>query len=112
MDQNSEEQFANFSQAQGKSLKQQESERLILQIVEQSDGILCSIDEAAEKLTYVDKKQRRRVPWKTDLTIGSNLSIKISAFIYVSWIKAFRDAISIIISSTSTLAKINIKKFK
>ncbi|XP_055297280.1 X-ray repair cross-complementing protein 5 [Sitodiplosis mosellana] len=83
MDQDSEDQYANFSQAMGKDKVQEHSERLIKQIVMQSDGVLCSIDEAAAKLIYVDKKQRRRVPWKVDLTIGSNLAIKVSAFIYV-----------------------------
>lgn len=84
MDQDSEEQYPSFSQAMGKDVKQEESERLIKRIVAESDGTLCSVDEAVETLLYVDKKQRKRVPWKADLTIGSHLSIKISAFIYVS----------------------------
>lgn len=84
MDQYSEEQYASFSQAMGKDVKQEESERLIKRIMAETDGTLCSIDEAVETLLYVDKKQRRRIPWKADLTIGSHLSIKISAFIYVS----------------------------
>lgn len=83
VDQDSEDQYANFSQAIDKNSTQERSERLIKQIVMDTDGALCSIDDAFSKLIYVDKRQRRRVPWKADLTIGSVFSIKISAFIYV-----------------------------
>lgn len=84
--QDSEDQYAKFSQAIGKDKMQERSEQLIMNIVTQSDSVLCSIDEATAKLIYVDKKQRRRVPWKVDLTIGSDLAIKVSAFIYVSMV--------------------------
>lgn len=55
-----------------------------MKIVQSTDGALCGLDEAVYKQIYMDKKQRRRVPWNCDLTIGSKLSVKISAYIYVS----------------------------
>lgn len=80
----SQDQYANFSQIVGKDKKQEQSEKLILQIVMETDGVLCSIDEAVAKFIYIDKKQRKRVPWKCDLTFGTHFAIKISAYIYVS----------------------------
>lgn len=83
-DEDSEDQYANFSQTVGKGMKQERCEKLIKEIVMQSDGVLCNIDEAVAKLIYVDKKQRKRMPWKCDLTLGTQLAIKIAAYIYVS----------------------------
>lgn len=51
--------------------------------MKQTNGILFGLDEAVSKLIYIDKMKRRRVPWNCDLTIGSKLAIKISAYIYV-----------------------------
>lgn len=84
MDEDSEDPYANFSQGLGKDKIQEKAENLIKDIVVNTDGILCSIDDAASKLSYVDKKSRKRMPWNCDLTIGSLLTIKISAYIYVS----------------------------
>lgn len=85
VDENSEDQleYASFSQKIGKSQERAKGERLILKIVSDTDGMLCSLDEALTKLIYVDKKKKRRVPWNCDLSIGSSLKIRISAFIYV-----------------------------
>lgn len=52
-------------------------------IVEETDGILCSFDDIMPKLIVWEKKQKRRVAWKSDLEIGSKIRIKISAYIYV-----------------------------
>lgn len=86
LDVNSEDQleFASFSQTTSKSQQQADSEKLILQIVSKTDGCLCGLDEALTKLIYVDKKHRRRMPWNSELSIGSLLNIKVSAYIYVS----------------------------
>lgn len=59
------------------------SEKLIKELVIKTDGVLCCLDDAVAKLIYVDKKQRRRMPWNADFSIGSKITIKISAFIYV-----------------------------
>lgn len=85
VDENSEDQleYASFSQNIGKSQERAKGERLILKIVSDTDGMLCGLDEVLTKLIYVDKKKKRRVPWNCDLSIGSILKIRISAFIYV-----------------------------
>lgn len=61
----------------------EKNEALILHIVQQTNGLLCSLDEAVSKLIYIDKKQKLRMPWNCDLTIGSKFAIKTSAIIYV-----------------------------
>lgn len=84
IDANDQSDSASFSQDAGKDKIRQKNEELIIDIVKQTNGTLCSLDEAVSKLIYVDKMQRKRVPWQCDLTIGSNVAIKISAYIYVS----------------------------
>lgn len=63
----------------------EKSEGLIMDIVKQANGSLCNLDEAVAKLMFVDKKQRRRMPWNCDLTFGTTFTIKIAAYIYVSF---------------------------
>lgn len=55
-----------------------------MEIVSQGNGYLMDISEAAENMNYVDKKQRVRRPFNADLSIGSHLTLKVSAYIYVS----------------------------
>lgn len=85
VDTDSEDQleYASFSQTMSKSQNRADGEKWIMKIVSATDGILCSLDEAIARLIYVDKKQRRRMPWNCDLSIGKLLKIKISAYIYV-----------------------------
>lgn len=52
-------------------------------IVDETDGILCSFDDIMPKLIVWEKKQKRRMAWKSDLEIGSKIRIKIAAYIYV-----------------------------
>lgn len=72
-----------FSQSLEKDSTKEKSEALIMDIVKQTNGSLCNLDEAVVKLMYVDKKQKRRMPWNVDLTFGTALTIKIAAYIYV-----------------------------
>ncbi|XP_031632089.1 X-ray repair cross-complementing protein 5 [Contarinia nasturtii] len=74
---------ASFIRTPDADANQIQSERFAEDIVRENLGVLCNISEAVETLSYVDKKKRRRTPWKAELTIGSNLEIKIAAYIYV-----------------------------
>lgn len=78
-----------FSQSMEKDRIKEKSEALIMDIVKQANGSLCSLDEAVAKLMYVDKKQRRRMPWNCDLTFGTMFTIKIAGYIYVSFLFIF-----------------------
>lgn len=77
-----------FSQSMEKDPTKEKCEALIMDIVKQANGSLCNLDEAVAKLMYVDKKQRRRMPWNSDLTFGTLFTIKIAAYIYVSFISS------------------------
>lgn len=84
IDDETQVEYATFSQQLAKDPNREKGETLIKEIVLQTNGVLCSFDEAMPKLMYMEKKQKRRMPWNCDLTIGSNVSIKIAAYIYVS----------------------------
>lgn len=53
----------------------------------QTSGVLCSFDKALVQLIYFEKKKQRSMPWNADLQIGSELKIKVSAFINVRQLK-------------------------
>lgn len=59
------------------------SERAIKRILNQSDGILCSFDEALPQLMHIDQKTRNRRALNFDFEFGTQLTIKVSAYIYV-----------------------------
>lgn len=73
-----------FSQTLVKDKTRQKSESTLTKLIDQCDGTLCGFSEALPQLVYFDKKQRRRVPWNSDLEIGQNYAIKIAAYIFVS----------------------------
>lgn len=85
-DKENQAESVTFSQSMEKDQIKEKSQALIMEIVKSSNGSLCSLDEALTKLMYVDKKQRRRMPWNCELTFGTKLAIKIAAYIYVSFI--------------------------
>lgn len=84
MDDDADCDYPVFSQTNAKNNLRKKGESLITDIVDQTNGSLCSFNEAIPQLVYFDKKQRRRVPWNCDLDIGTNLQIKIAAYIFVS----------------------------
>lgn len=104
-----------FSQSTNKDEITKKSEALIMDIVKQSDGILCSLDEAAARLMYVDNQHRRRVPWNCDLLFGTTFAVKIAAYIYVSYIWngfVFVDDFSTVIDLIFCFCKLLINRLK
>lgn len=84
MDDSNKNENATFSQMSQKSKNRETGQSLIKQILCESNGVLCSFEEAMAKLIYLEKRNKRRVPWNVDLTIGSLFSVKIAAYISVS----------------------------
>lgn len=85
MDDSKKNENATFSQMPEKKTKDREkNESLIKEILGESNGVLCSFEEAMAKLIYLEKRNKRRVPWNADLTIGSKFTVKIAAYISVS----------------------------
>lgn len=75
---------ALFIQSVAKTPDQESSQKLVTKIITESNGALCSFEQALVQLIYFEKKKQRSMPWKVDLQIGSALKIKVSAFINVS----------------------------
>lgn len=75
---------ATFSQMQQKTKNRDKNECLIKKILCESNGVLCSFEDAMAKLIYLEKRTKRRVPWNAELTVGNQFSIKIAAYISVS----------------------------
>lgn len=92
MDDSNKNENATFSQMPEKTKNRQKGESLIKTILCESNGVLCSFEEAMVKLLYLEKRNKRRLPWNADLTIGSTFSIKIAAYIYVSVVRIRFDS--------------------
>lgn len=86
IDQDSQVEYVTFKKSANGNEPAQDS---IKWIVQETDGILCDFNEVMSKITYLDNKRRRRVPWNADLQIGSGLVIKIGAYIYVRTVDCF-----------------------
>lgn len=56
---------------------------MFTEVVEKVNGYLCHIDLAETQLLTFEKKKSRPMPWNADLSIGSELRIKISAYVSV-----------------------------
>lgn len=77
----------------------------------QTDGALCSFDEAIQQLVYYEQKQKRRMPWNCDLEISKLLQIKIAAYIYVSLTNAHQHFTLNLIYSRITFSNIPCQRF-
>ncbi|XP_058816505.1 X-ray repair cross-complementing protein 5 [Topomyia yanbarensis] len=73
-----------FNVHQQKSEEQRSNEKLIADIVYQSNGALCNIDSAELLLIHFEKKATRAAPWNSVLSIGTKIQISISAFLMIS----------------------------
>lgn len=73
-----------FSQNRNVSDVQRESENLIEKIIDETDGILCGFQDAITKLIYFPKKKVRGTPWNATLSIGSDIKLNISSYIYIT----------------------------
>ncbi|XP_055681536.1 X-ray repair cross-complementing protein 5 [Lutzomyia longipalpis] len=82
-----------FSQAEDKSPWQKVHEEAIEKLIDEVDGIFCTFTNALNQLTYFQQKKTRAMPWNCDLTIGSELKIRISSYLYTkrpSYLKSWK----------------------
>lgn len=75
--------ISQFSQNQIQSSTQMSSQQLFNNVIDQVGGYLCHIDHAEAQLLTFQKKTSRAMPWNSQLTIGSNLKINISAYVSI-----------------------------
>jgi len=66
-----------------KSPLQLQSEEMIGQIVEATEGLMCGIEEAMASLVYRDRKSKKPYPWKVALEIGPDIKVNTVGFIQV-----------------------------
>ncbi|CAG9804765.1 unnamed protein product [Chironomus riparius] len=73
-----------FSQNPEKKDSQRESEHIFEKMIENIEGAnLCHIDYVEKELVYFQKKSTRGSPWNVGLKVGNELSINVSAYVYV-----------------------------
>jgi ATP-dependent DNA helicase 2 subunit 2 len=87
---NDDHNSCNFTQDPNKKDNQLQSEKIFEEMVNNIEGAcLCHIDYVEEQLHYFQKKATRAHPWNVALTIGSEFSINVSAFVYIQDEKFF-----------------------
>ncbi|XP_055596819.1 X-ray repair cross-complementing protein 5 [Uranotaenia lowii] len=73
-----------FSQQHTKTKEQRANEKLLADIVFKSNGALCNLSSAELLLVHFEKKATRAAPWNSQLSIGTQLQISISAYVYIT----------------------------
>lgn len=73
-----------FSQTQAKSQAQEKSEQLIETIVTQTNGVFSNFADAVLQLSYFPGTKSYSAPWHCPLTIGDELRLNVTAYIYVT----------------------------
>ena len=74
---------AMFSQNPSKTQQQKENERVVYEIIARSNGVLSDIDKAELLFIHFQKKTARPMPWNCPLSIGRDLDINVSVFIWI-----------------------------
>lgn len=73
-----------FSQTQAKSQVQEKSEQLIENIVTKTNGVFSNFADAVLQLSYFPGTKSNSAPWHCPLSIGDELRINVTAYIYVT----------------------------
>jgi len=71
------------ARAKPQTATQTENEQLIVRISHETDGSMCSLDEAVAIFLYKNKKGKKPFPWKVVLEIGPDIRISITGYVMV-----------------------------
>lgn len=63
-----------------KSETQIEGETLIGRIVNETDGIICTFEQAMSQLMYYEKSSTKPMPWNVQMSIGDDIKIPVSGY--------------------------------
>lgn len=63
-----------------KSQTQIEGENLIGKIVNETDGIICTFEQAMSQLMYFEKSTAKPMPWNVQMSIGNDIKIPVSGY--------------------------------
>jgi len=69
--------------AKPKTAVQKANEDIIGQLVQETDGMICSLDLAIESFLYKNKKGKKPTPWKVCFTIGPDIKINTCGYVYL-----------------------------
>ena len=64
-----------------RSLVQRQNEELVARLVHETDGMICTLDQALATFLFKSKKKQRPAPWKVDFEVGPDIRITTSGFI-------------------------------
>jgi len=64
-----------------RSQAQRQNEELVGRLVHETDGMICTLDEALASFLFKSKKKQRPAPWKVDFEVGPDIRITTSGFI-------------------------------
>jgi len=62
---------------------QKANEEIVGQLVQETDGMICSLDLAIQTFLYKNKKGKKGTPWKVCFTIGPDIKINTCGYVYV-----------------------------
>jgi len=62
---------------------QKTNEELVGQLVQETDGMMCSLDLAIQTFLYKNKKGKRPFPWKICFSIGPDIKINTTGYVMV-----------------------------
>eukprot|EP00092_Neocalanus_flemingeri_P029149 GFUD01031637.1.p1 GENE.GFUD01031637.1~~GFUD01031637.1.p1 ORF type:complete len:539 (-),score=144.69 GFUD01031637.1:43-1659(-) len=62
---------------------QKANEELVGQLVQETDGMMCSLDLAIQTFLYKNKKGKKPFPWKVCLSIGRDIKINTTGYVLV-----------------------------
>lgn len=63
-----------------KSETQIEGEHLIGKIVDKTEGIICTFEQAMSQLMYFEKSTAKPMPWNVQMSIGNDIKIPVSGY--------------------------------
>ena len=63
------------------SLVQRQNEELVARLVHETDGMICTLEEALATFLFKSKKKLKPTPWKVDFEVGPDIRITTSGFI-------------------------------
>merc|ERR1719234_583677 len=64
-----------------RSLVQRQNEELVARLVHETDGMICTLEEALATFLFKSKKKQKATPWKVDFEVGPDIRITTSGFI-------------------------------
>ena len=62
---------------------QKANEEIIGQLVQETEGMICSLELAIQTFLYKNKKGKKGTPWKVCFTIGPDIKINTCGYVYV-----------------------------